>query len=129
MASRRLDSAWVPAQVNDDGRTDGDEVVVHGGKYDPESPDTDGDGLTDHQEVFQFQGRFNPNDPDTDDDGTSDFFEAFPQGDEDQDGLSNGDEAAKGTSPTRPDSDCDGVQDGPEANYWGAAGIRAATAS
>jgi hypothetical protein len=88
----------------------------------PDMADTDGDGLGDWDEVWTYHGRFDPRMYDTDGNGVSDGEELVPnaQGDDDHDQLSNLEESRHGTDPNNPDSDCDGVQDGPEANYWGA---------
>ena len=108
------------------------------GETDPNNPDTDGDGLTDGQEVNQIGS--NPLDTDTDDGTTPDGVEVNQQGtdpvnnpaddvladfdqdgrpdnidtDDDNDGLSDTDELARGTDPFDQDTDDDGVQDGTE---------------
>ena len=82
---------------DDDGLTDGEEVVLG---TDPFDPDTDDDGLTDGQEVETYGT--DPLDPDTDDDG-----------------LNDGDEIAAGTDPFDPDTDDDGLSDGDEVNLHG----------
>ena len=105
---------------DNDGLTDREELADVGSK--PHVQDTDGDSLTDHQEVVAFGGQYDPLVFDTDSDGQSDGVEVAlmdTNGDFDKDGLSNGQEGLRGTDPTKVDSDCDGIQDGPEANYWG----------
>lgn len=105
-----------------DGLNDRDEFLVTNTK--PHVKDTDADGLTDAQEVIAYGGKYDPNKADTDGDGTSDGTEvalADSNGDFDEDGLKNGDETTYGTDATAPDSDCDGIMDGPERNYWGTA--------
>ena len=91
------------------------------------SYDSDGDGFADGKDAF-------PNDPaewsDTDDDGVGDNTDAFPNDpteqsdwdgdgigdnadlDDDNDGLSDEEEAAIGTNPCAEDTDEDGVLDG-----------------
>ncbi len=113
----------------DDGRA--------GFQTDPLNPDTDGDGLQDGAEDLNHDGVFNPGDretnptnPDTDFGGESDGSERQNgrnpvdnpaddfglDGDDDGDGLSNGDEATIGTDPEDPDTDGDGLGDGVEVN-------------
>ena len=108
------------------------------GETDPNNPDTDGDGLPDGEEVNQIGS--NPLDTDTDDGTTPDGVEVNQQGtdpvnnpaddvladfdqdgrpdnidtDDDNDGLSDTDELARGTNPLDQDTDDDGVQDGTE---------------
>ena len=109
------------------------------GETDPNNPDTDGDGLPDGQEVNQIGS--NPLDTDTDDGTTlrmvwksiskaptrstiraDDVLADFDQDgrpdnidtDDDNDGLSDTDELARGTNPLNQDTDNDGVQDGTE---------------
>lgn len=72
--------------------------------------DTDGDGLTDYEELYLFG--YNPLEGDTDGDGISDYDE-----DEDEDGISNGEELSQGTLPLDDDSDNDGLTDGEEAKF------------
>ncbi|MCP5144570.1 MAG: chitobiase/beta-hexosaminidase C-terminal domain-containing protein [Gammaproteobacteria bacterium] len=60
--------ATEPADSDDDGLTDEDEVGQYG--TNPNDSDSDDDGLTDGAEVLQYGT--NPNDADTDDDGISD---------------------------------------------------------
>ncbi|HUR25954.1 MAG TPA: hypothetical protein VM327_08090, partial [Candidatus Thermoplasmatota archaeon] len=103
---------------DNDGLDDGFEFR-HGTS--PATPDSDGDGLSDRDEMVTFRGRFSPMKADTDGDGISDSEELSttnPGADPDQDALENGQEDAHGTDKTNADSDCDGVQDGPELNYW-----------
>ena len=78
------------ADSDDDGLSDGDEVL--GYFSDPNNPDSDGDGLSDKTEV---------------DAGTSPLSE-----DIDGDGLNDTEELELGTSPYDPDSDGDGMDDG-----------------
>ncbi|WP_252718773.1 dockerin type I domain-containing protein [Haloarcula sp. CBA1122] len=74
---------------------------------DPFVSDTDDDGLSDGFEYRNDQ--FNPLDADTDGDGTSDA-----SGDLDGDGLTNGEEAQRGTLVDRPDTDGDSLNDSRE---------------
>ncbi len=71
----------IPARVvavdtDGDGLSDADETLVHG--TDPLDADSDDDGLTDGEEVLQGT---NPLDPDTDDDGICDGFRTDNDGD------------------------------------------------
>lgn len=104
-----------------DKDTDGDNTV------DRLDADDDNDGLTDEQEKTHST---NPLKADTDGDGYNDQNDVFPldsqewldtdadgQGnnadiDDDNDGLSDTQEKAKGTDPLRKDTDGDGVNDG-----------------
>ncbi|MDE6568107.1 MAG: thrombospondin type 3 repeat-containing protein, partial [Lachnospiraceae bacterium] len=72
--------------------------------------DTDGDGLTDYEELYLFG--YNPLETDTDGDEISDYDE-----DEDEDGISNGEELSKGYLPLDDDSDNDGLTDGEELAF------------
>lgn len=112
-AFRDLDS-------DNDGLTDRDELLDT--KTRPHDPDTDDDLLSDFDEVFTYGGQYDPNEADTDGDGQRDSVEvafADTNGDFDRDGLPNGMEESNGTDPTLPDTDCDGVQDGPEFTFFG----------
>ncbi len=92
--------------------------------------DRDGDGLNNTEEELN---NTNPDDPDSDDDGNNDGQEvnSTPPSDpldacdpsntvaacdRDNDGLTNGQEAALGTNPTNPDTDADGISDDDEVN-------------
>jgi len=106
--------------TDDDGLTDGDEVLVYG--TDPLDPDTDDDGLTDGEEVLVYGT--DPLDPDTDDDGLTDGDEVLVYGtdpldpDTDDDGLTDGEEVlVYGTDPLDPDTDDDGLLDGIEVDF------------
>ncbi len=59
------------ADTDNDGISDGDEVMVY--DTNPLTNDTDGDGLSDHDEIFIHYT--DPNDQDSDDDGLSDHTE------------------------------------------------------
>jgi uncharacterized repeat protein (TIGR02543 family) len=88
-----------------DGLTNADEVTRG---TNPGAVDTDGDSLSDSVEVLKTLT--DPLDPDSDDDGFSDF-----DSDPDGDGLSHGEEIARGTDPNQADTDSDGLPDGVEA--------------
>jgi len=113
--------------------TDGDGVGDNSDAF-PNDPtewaDSDGDGVGDNSDAF-------PNDPtesaDSDGDGVGDNSDAFPldpsesvdtdgdglgnnaDPDDDNDGLSDADEALAGTDPLNPDTDGDGVGDNDDA--------------
>jgi hypothetical protein len=145
-------TAWPLASTNDtddDGLDDGEELRLEhvnatGGSpavavsyemiADPALEDSDNDGLDDYNETrFGFDplktdtngnGTMDPNE-DLDDDGlvvskeleheTSPYIP-----DTDQDGLEDGPEViTHGTEPTNNDTDGDGIQDGPEINRLG----------
>jgi hypothetical protein len=71
--------------------------------------DADGDGIAD--DVDNCSAIANADQTDTDADGQGDACDP----DDDNDGLSDADEAAAGTDPLDPDTDDDGVQDGADA--------------
>ena len=110
------------ADTDDDGLTDGQEVEVYG--TDPLDPDTDDDGLNDGDEIA---AGTDPFDPDTDDDGLSDGDEVNVYGtdpldpDTDDDGLLDGLEVALGLDPLDPDTDDDGIPDGQDSEFIQAA--------
>ncbi|MFT6045670.1 MAG: hypothetical protein ACI9WC_001371, partial [Arenicella sp.] len=85
---------------DDDGLTNDEEAILG---TDPTNPDTDGDGLKDGEEVITT----NPSD-------ACDPDPNVGACDQDDDGLTNDEEAAAGTDPTNPDTDGDGYNDGEE---------------
>ncbi|MFL2941693.1 MAG: transglutaminase domain-containing protein [Candidatus Poseidoniales archaeon] len=121
-----------------DGLDDGDEITLH--LTNPASADTDIDFLTDKQELMGWNSSneehgYGPTDPtesDTDGGGQKDGLEINLDGtdptnaaddnlsafDDDEDGLTNGEEAILGTDPNDPDSDGDRLEDGDEVNNW-----------
>ena len=89
--------------------------------FDP-NLDTDNDGIPDGYEEQFFPGDLTKLGPgDFDNDGRTDV-EEFADGtspiddDSDNDGVSDGDEATNGTDPNNPDSDDDGLNDNVETN-------------
>jgi hypothetical protein len=114
------------------GDTDGDTIFDFSElafkKTDPNNPDTDGDGLTDGEEAKKNTGLgTDPLNPDTDGGGVYDGQEVaigsdpFDPADDlaastdtDDDGLSDFEEARRGTSPVLADTDGGGVSDGDE---------------
>jgi|GEM_PF-3611063 len=108
---------------DDDGLSDGDEVLIHFSN--PVIADTDGDGLDDGDEV-NLHGS-SPILADSDDDGLPDPWEVQygldpadgelangDFGDPDSDFLDNFTEYLVGTDPTDDDTDGDGLKDGDE---------------
>jgi len=92
------------ADTDGDGLSDGAEVRQHG--TDPTKADTDGDSYDDGAEVNRYNT--DPTDPDD-----------YPGVDSDGDGLSDEAEEKRGTDPNDPDTDGDGLNDGPEVNKYG----------
>ncbi len=111
---------------DNDGLSDDEEANLG---TDPKNPDTDGDGLDDLEDPFPLDpalpgsdsdgdGYFdyedncplvpNPAQEDTDSDGIGDICDE----DDDNDGLSDDEEANLGTDPKNPDTDGDGLDDG-----------------
>ena len=86
---------------DNDGLTNAQEGTLG---TNPANPDTDGDGITDGAEVTNTTDPLDPCDPNP----------ASPNCDQDNDGLTNNEEAAIGTNPTNPDSDGDSINDGTE---------------
>jgi hypothetical protein len=98
---------------------------------DPDDADSDNDGLTDGEEILDGGTGTDPNDPDTDNGGVTDGAEDdngtdpldptddLPGNDPDGDGLTNDEEAVLETDPDDADSDDDGLTDGQEVNTVG----------
>jgi hypothetical protein len=110
------------ADSDDDGLTDGDEVLVH--DTDPLDADSDNDGLTDGDEVHTYGTH--PKKADTDGDLVTDGDEVLVygtdplEGDSDDDGLSDGEEIqVYGTDPELADTDGEGLLDGDEVHVHG----------
>jgi hypothetical protein len=111
--------------TDDDGLSDGSEVIHVGS--DPGDPDSDDDGLSDGDEVDLY--RTDPLDSDTDNDLLLDSFEIAhgfdplkpreQTQDPDSDGLDNLAEQANQTDPNDEDSDDDGALDGAEVSVYG----------
>lgn len=115
------DSSSIPGDIDGDGipdasdtDTDGDGISDEQEKIDgtdPEKSDTDGDGVPDGQEKTDNTDPTDPNDfKDTDGDGIPDYIDP----DDDNDGLSDVEEAVKETDPLKVDTDNDGYSDGEE---------------
>ena len=79
---------------DNDGISDGDEIMVYG--TDPMNPDTDGDGFDDREEIYLGTDPLNGEDYPVDTDG---------------DGLYDHQEAEEGTNRADPDTDDDGISD------------------
>jgi len=115
---------------DDDGLTDGEEL--NDIETDPLNPDHDGDTILDGEEVNAGDDGFitDPFEPDTDFDDLPDAYEIDnmldptddgstdenngPDGDPDEDDLTNFDEMDRETDPQNPDTDDDGYKDGVE---------------
>ena len=113
---------------DNDGLTDAEEAVLG---TDPLNSDTDGDSVSDGSDAFPLDstewsdsdgdgvgdnsdncvGTPNPGQTDTDGDGAGDACDL----DDDNDGLTDDEEADLGTDPLNPDTDGDGVSDGSDA--------------
>ncbi len=115
------DTNPLDVDTDDDGLTDGDEVIKYGTDPNDANGDADGDGLTDADEINSYNT--DPKNPDSDGDGISDGdeinkYKTDPNdanGDADGDGVSDVDEImTHGTDPNNPDSDGDGFTDGQE---------------
>ncbi|GBC63747.1 arabinogalactan endo-1,4-beta-galactosidase [Desulfonema ishimotonii] len=90
----------VPADSDEDGITDDDEINVYG--TDPEKADTDGDGINDGDELIFWGDNW---DGDYDSDGIVNILDQ----DADGDGVSDGEETLVGTNPAYDDT--------PDQNY------------
>lgn len=133
-----------PADTDQDGLSDADEINIH--MSDITLVDTDGDGISDFDEVHGTttdptkadtdgddiddltEGTLNldPNNPDTDNDGLEDGAEvnihltAADIEDTDMDGLTDGNEVNTiGSDPLLADTDNDGIADGTEVTEIG----------
>ena len=102
---------------DNDGLSDGDDVLVHG--TNPTRADTDGGGVPDGVEVAQGTDPRNPADDDPDGDGWADGDPSPRNPDADGDGLLDGDERRLGTNPVLFDTDGDGLSDGDEVEVYG----------
>ena len=85
----------------------------------PNCEDSDGDGTPDYLDDTDDSIDQAPGNTDTDNDGLTDEDEAERgtdpnNADSDNDGVSDGDEVAAGSDPLNPDSDGDGIEDGEE---------------
>ncbi len=89
---------------DNDGLSDADELL---NGSDPFNPDTDGDGFGDNEEVVTFGTDPAVADGDNDLDGEPDAYDS----DDDNDGVSDVDEAGYGSDPFSADSDADGMDD------------------
>ena len=126
-------TVYDPAADDDgDGLSNGQEITTH--NTNPIVADTDLDGLTDGAEV-NVHGT-NPRSADTDSDGMSDQWETSNNTnatvddsavDLDSDGLTNLQELTNALDPHNPDSDGDGLLDGPEVNVYGTSASNADT--
>ncbi len=116
---------------DDDGINDGDEVNEYG--TDPLDSDSDNDGLSDGYEIAVNPSETDPLLWDTDGGGVGDGVEILTDetnpnnagddnvaaNDDDNDGLTNGEEEVYGTDPDDSDSDDDGLPDGYEVDTVG----------
>ncbi len=115
-AADGLRQPWEGEDLNGDGAVGGGAFqrgnfsTSVGGETDPNSPDTDGDTMRDGWEVLprNHYGDIEMLDPLSNDSAE----------DVDSDGLANFGEFVAGTDPFQPDSDSDGINDGPEARVF-----------
>ncbi|MEM8524531.1 MAG: hypothetical protein AAGG68_07795 [Bacteroidota bacterium] len=103
------DGDGIPDSTDDDDDNDG---VKDEQDFNPLNADSDGDGVNDGEDNFPLDAnRSNDSQPtstvDTDNDGTPDNIDT----DDDNDGFTDTEEAARGTNPLKADSDGDGVND------------------
>lgn len=146
-ATGTLDADGVPAHLDLDSDGDGIEDAVEGvddadndGAPNYLDLDSDGDGIPDEEEGLadpdddgvpayldddsDGDGRTDAEEGNADDDGDDipNFLDSNdddgPQGDEDDDGLTNEREGQLGTDPLDPDSDDDGLTDGDEVDVY-----------
>ena len=111
--------------LSSDGDHDGiNDVTEIGLGTNPLSADSDADGVDDYAELFSYNT--NPLNSDSDGDGMSDGFEvqygmqnSDASADNDNDGLSNAQESAAGTSPYSVDTDGDRLSDYAEYLLYG----------
>ena len=116
---------------DDDGLNDGEERNIYG--TDGMDEDSDNDGLSDGYEVNENPAYTDPLEWDTDGGGVGDGVEILTDetnpnnaaddniaaNDDDEDGLTNGEEEVYGSDPNDSDSDDDGLPDGYEVNVVG----------
>jgi len=111
--------------TDNDGLSDGDEVSIH--HTDPLNPDTDNDGYKDPDEIHEGSDPLNSKSTPLNKDA-NEFLDAWelkyfghlgvnPNGNPDNDGLTNLREYQIGTDPTNNDTDNDGMPDGWEDKY------------
>lgn len=104
------------SDTDNDGLTDGEEVLIY--STDARDADDDDDGLDDSDEV---RYGANPHQQNSDDDGIDDgdevhIYHTNPvEMDSDDDGLEDGYEVSIGTNPADNDSDNDGINDGDDS--------------
>jgi len=99
--------------LDSDGLTDADEIVIYGTDFN--DPDDDDDGLEDGDEIDEGT---DPKVPDSDSDGLSDgdevhvhFTDPLVDADLDTDGIFDAEEVSTGTNPGLTDTDGDGHPD------------------
>ncbi len=119
--------AFPDGDCDDDGLTNSEEDTngngqLDEGETDPRNPDTDGDGLSDEDEVLGDDGIADTGDEGDPLDPCDPNVYGFPDGDCDEDGVTNGEEDTNGngqfdegeSDPINSDTDGDGLTDGEE---------------
>jgi gliding motility-associated-like protein len=106
----QVDSSWFEVDCDDDGLTNGEELI---GNLEWNDPDTDGDGVLDGTEIIDGTSPLDPCSLLVASITLTPEFDWIAL-DCDNDGLDNGAELSNNTNPLNPDTDGDGVTDGAE---------------
>ncbi|MFN4884976.1 MAG: gliding motility-associated C-terminal domain-containing protein, partial [Bacteroidota bacterium] len=106
----QVDSSWFEVDCDNDGLTNGEELI---GNLEWNDPDTDGDGVLDGTEIIDGTSPLDPCSLLVASITLTPEFDWIAL-DCDNDGLDNGAELSNNTNPLNPDTDGDGVTDGAE---------------